>query len=148
MAERLRFRVWRGSVPTDESGDGYGLSKRLERVVSFDPTKTKLSWLRAPLDVVDDEGKERRTSLFQELQFVMAELPNRRGWPRPVASTYRFGVWPADDPGTSPDLIPQSSEDDLVSKWIAKPKEQDLILIPQPTHNSDDNCTLVSAASI
>lgn len=145
--ERLRFRIWRSSLPVEETD--YGLSKRLERVVTFDPKKTTLSGLRsAPLDVVDEEGFERRTSLFQELQGVMADLPHPRGWPRPTALTFRFGIWPVDDPATHPDAIPREAEDDLVSKWIARPKEQDLILIPQSENHPDDKCTLISAASV
>lgn len=156
---RLTLRIWRFPVSASEKHSYIagtyelgGLSSRLSTVIPFEPERTTLARLRVPIEVMNDNGMNRRTSLFQELLSVMLELPNPHGWPAAVALTYRFGVWPDESydvvhSSVKPKVIPHDNEIDLVSKWIPRPLEQDLILIPQAQIDPQDVCTLISAAN-
>lgn len=138
---RLTLRIWRFPEVTNSfiagSLEAGGLSERLPSVIPFQVETTTLARLRLPI-----EGVTKRTSLFQELLAVMCALPNPHNWPPAQRLTYRFGVW--ENPDDTPTVI--QNEDDLVSKWITRPLEQDLILIPQAQIDDRDVCTLVSAA--
>ena len=159
LKHRLTLRLWRFPVPLSEmhsyvagSVDLGGLTPRLPVTLPFEPEHTTLSRLRIPIEVVNQGGMLRRTSLFQELLAVMLELKNPHEYPPARALSYRFGVWPTndysklDDVSTVPTVIPKAAEDDLVSKWITDPLEMDLILIPQTQIDRNDTCTLVRCA--
>ncbi|KAJ1461910.1 hypothetical protein M885DRAFT_507102 [Pelagophyceae sp. CCMP2097] len=155
---RLTLRIWRFPVGLHVhhayiagTGDLGGLSERLQTIIPFDPDRTTLERLRIPIEVENHQGMNRRTSLFQELLAVMLQCDNPHSWPSATALTFRFGVWPDNNysnpaPETTPNVIPFADEEDLVSKWITNPLEQDLILIPQTQIGVGDVCTLVCVA--
>lgn len=141
---RLTLRMWRFPEVTNSfvagSLEAGGLSERFPSVIPYEVETTTLARLRLPI-----EGVDKRTSLFQELLAVMCALPNPHRWPCAKQLTYRFGVW-GENPDEAPTII--QNEEDLVSKWITRPLEQDLILIPQAQIDDRDVCTLVSASEV
>lgn len=134
---RVTLRTWSEPVPVSTrhsymagSRNFGGLSDRFETVIPFDPDRTTLKQLRPAIEVKNDRGMNRRTPLFQHFLATMQDLAtnhNPHNYPRCEATTYRFGLFREGELT----IIPQENEGDLVSKWIPKPLEEDLILVPQ-----------------
>jgi len=140
----LRLRTWSRPVPVSVAhsyiggtGDFGGLSGRLETLLPFDPLTTTLRELRQGIEEKKVKNMNRRTLLYQHFQSTMRDLENHYNYPENVAMSYRFGLWDQDN---APRIIPAQSESDLVSKWIPKPLEQDLILIAQSQISPNDDC--------
>mmetsp|Transcript_23496 Transcript_23496/g.72276 ORF Transcript_23496/g.72276 Transcript_23496/m.72276 type:complete len:236 (+) Transcript_23496:28-735(+) len=144
---RVTLRIWSCPIPPHVAhsylagwAEFGGLGERLETMLPFDPAETTLRQLRHPIQEFRDDGTMRRSPMYQAFLATMNDLyecNNPHNWPRHVAMTYRFGLLQEDG---VPTVIPTKCEDDLVSKWLPKPLEVDLILVPQSQVGPDDLC--------
>ncbi|GMI27175.1 hypothetical protein TeGR_g2617 [Tetraparma gracilis] len=130
-----------------------GLSERIASFLIHDEITT-FKDLRQMIEVVNDNGMNRRTAVFQDLLFLMEHSSNPHKYPRKELLHYRFGIIEGVggqelgdtnvvrdyDRSLAPILIKEEVEDEPIREIVANLLELDLLLVPVSQIRPSDDC--------
>ncbi|CAM9478044.1 unnamed protein product [Choristocarpus tenellus] len=99
--------------------------------------------VRREIELKEERGMMRRTSLFQEVIFTMISSPNPHKYGKEDMYKYRFGFFKEDSSSDVPSLVAleDEAEDAKVLDYCRNAVCQDLIIIPATQVSPSGRCS-------